>query len=86
MEIPPADDPPLTVRKVYTVELETFVPYGQIVTTFAPPPPFRETLYARVQNMTVREYTAPEPVKLDPWMFRGHGRNPPDPLFQLAAP
>ena len=85
VEDPPADDPPRTVRKVYTVELETFVPYGQIVTTFAPPPPFKETLYARVQNMTVREYTAPEPVEVDPWMFRGSGRNRPDALFQPAA-
>ena len=78
-------DVPREVSKVYTVELETFVPYGQIVTTFAPPPPFRETLYARVQNMTVREYTAPAPVRLDPWMFRGSGRNRPEPLFQRAA-
>jgi hypothetical protein len=82
---PPVDDRPLTVRKVYTVELETFVPYGQIVTTLAPPPPFRETLYARVQNMTVREYTAPEPVRLDPWMFRTAGRNRAEPLFQRGS-
>ncbi len=77
---------PRTVRKVWTVELETFVPFGQTVTTLAPKPPFRETLYVRLQNMTVREYTAPYPVTVPHETLKNEGRNRAEPLFQAAAP
>jgi 4-amino-4-deoxy-L-arabinose transferase-like glycosyltransferase len=74
------------VRKLYTVELETFVPHGDPVTTIAPGPPFHETLYARIQNLTLREYTAPQPVMIDPNRFRGVGSNRGEAFYQPAEP
>ena len=76
---------PASVQTVYTVELEGFVPFGDEVTTIAPPPPFRETRYSRVQRLTVREYTAPAPVRLDPDQLSGEGRNRGEPFFEPAA-
>ena len=78
-------DRPRAVTKVMTVELETFVPFGFTVTTIAPGPPFRETLYARIQHLTYREYTAPAPVLLDPASFRGNGINRGEAFFQPAG-
>ncbi len=76
---------PRRVRKVWTVEVETFVPFGQLVTTLAPPEPFRETYYGRIQNMTVREYTAPYPVEIRPEMLKNEGPNRAEPLFQAGG-
>ncbi len=73
---------PAPVTKVWTVELETFVPHGSLVTTIAPKPPFRETRYARIQNFTVREFTAPQPVLIDPEEFEGEGINRGSAFFQ----
>jgi 4-amino-4-deoxy-L-arabinose transferase-like glycosyltransferase len=73
---------PAPVTKVWTVELETFVPHGSLVTTIAPGPPFAETRYERIQNFTVREYTAPQPVVIDPKALEGEGTNRGAPFFQ----
>ncbi len=76
---------PGRVRTIYTAQLETFVPFGQAPAVRAPPPPFRETRVQRLQYMTVREYTAPEPVMIDPAALRTPGRNGAGPLFQAAG-
>ena len=66
---------PQRVSKIITVELESFVPWGSQVTTIAPQPPFRETSWRRIQNFTVVEFTAPEPVLVDPGALTGEGQN-----------
>jgi 4-amino-4-deoxy-L-arabinose transferase-like glycosyltransferase len=75
---------PRRVTKVITIELEAFVPFGDQVTTIAPPPPFRETLFQPNQNFTVVEYTAPEPVLIDPAALSGAGPNRGEPFFEPA--
>jgi mannosyltransferase len=77
---------PEAVRKVVTVELEGFVPFGGGVTTIAPPPPFRETRFTREQNLTVVEYTAPAPVRLDPKRFFGGGSNGGEAFLERPPP
>lgn len=76
---------PRRVRTIYTAQLETFVPFGQEPAVLAPPPPFEETRAQRVQYMTLREYTAPEPVLIDPAALRTPGPNGAGPLFQPGA-
>ncbi len=76
---------PTRVTTVVTLELESFVPHGGEVTTIAPPPPFRQTRYSRVQDFTVVEYTAPQPVLLDPEQLAGEGVNRGVPFLEPAA-
>ena len=55
------------------------------MSTRAPQPPFRETRRFREGFWEIVEYTAPQPVPVDPATLTGVGRARALPFFQPAA-
>ena len=73
-EIQPMTEP-RPVRELVLVSYTGFLPYNQPIRPLPPPPPFQETRRFYVQDITVSEFTSPEPVVVDPRAFTGVGDN-----------